>query len=788
MAEEMKEELQETNQIPEEPDDTEPRIFKPKKRKRRVIIPIVVVIIVAAAAYGGYHLLRKQPSQTGESYSDYTVAARDITLSLSGTGTLEPADSYTVTGLVAGEILSAPFEEGDIVQKDATLYQIDPSDAQDSIDQAESSLAQSQRAYDQKVTQLDDLTVTSNAAGLVEELLVSAGDKVTTGQTIAKIRDSSTMDLVIPFCSDDAVNFRVGQSAVVTIDGTFEQVAGTISKIGVVDEPLDGNMLVREVTIEVHNPGGISQDSMATAMVGDIACNSGGTFTYKSDTVVTSNAAGDVASINVKEGGWVEKGQKILTLASSTMQNDIENSLASVHDSELSLDSKKKQLDNYTIKSPIAGTIIEKLYKEGDKMSTGQALCTIFDLSYLTMTLKVDELDISQVSVGQAVTITAEALSGKEFEGYVTKVNINGTTSNGVTSYPVTIRLDNTEGLLPGMNVQANIVVSQASGALAVPVSALMRGNFVLVKTDSISADASAAAGNEPQGAQAGQDQQSGQGQGQQGQGQYTQRGQGQRQQGQGQQGQGQFQQGQGQSQQDQSQTQTPQQDQSQAQTPQQGGNQTQTPQQDQSQTQAPQQGASQTQTPQQDQSQSQTPQQGQGQYQQGQGQGQRPQQGQGFSGGGNASAASGSGSESSNTPASGAAVPSDNAATPSNNAGTPSGNAAAPSDNAGTSPDAGSNAQHVFTSNIPDGYTLVRVSTGISDGSYIEITSGLTVGEIVAVPQSTVPQSTSNVGFLPGVGVRQAGGNQQFAGGPPAAPAGGGQVTTYSRGATAGS
>jgi HlyD family secretion protein len=47
-----------------------------------------------------------------------------------------------------------------------------------------------------------------------------------------------------------------------------------------------------------------------------------------------------------------------------------------------------------------------------------------------------------------------------------------------VTSYPVTIRIDETDGLLPGMNVDAVIVVESRPNVLAVPVSAVVRGNY----------------------------------------------------------------------------------------------------------------------------------------------------------------------------------------------------------------------------------------------------------------------------------------------------------------------
>ena len=123
------------------------------------------------------------------------------------------------------------------------------------------------------------------------------------------------------------------------------------------------------------------------------------------------------------------------------------------------MENTQKQLENYTITFPISGTVIDKEYKAGDTVESGKTLCTIYDLSYLEMTLNIDELDISTVEVGQAVQITAEAVESKTFTGVVTKVSVAGNTSGGITSYPVTVRIDESDGLLPGMNVDAEIVL-----------------------------------------------------------------------------------------------------------------------------------------------------------------------------------------------------------------------------------------------------------------------------------------------------------------------------------------
>ena len=479
----------ETRQEPSTPAPETPifELGSKKRKKRRRIIAIAVVVVLAALlivprlAGGG-------PANTPQSsYVLDTVSRRDITVVVSGSAALEPADSYVVNALVGGEILSADFEEGDVVEKGALLYQIDTGDVENSIERSRLSVERAQMSYDQALDGRDDLVIEANESGVIVELMVEEGDSISMGQTIASIRDSATMTLRLPFPSDDAQSFTIGQAATVTLDSTFETLNGTVTEIAPVDEVLAGNVMVRNVTIEVQNPGGIAPQSMASARVGTAACTQSAAFEYQAEATVTASAAGTVDALLVQEGDSVVKNQAILRLESDSLDDSIRSAELSLRDAQLSLQSTIDQLDNYSITSPIAGTIVEKNYKQGDKLDNSSALsdslCTIFDLSYLTLTLNVDELDVAKIEVGQEVAVTVEAVEGQSYRGVVTKVNINGTTMGGVTSYPVTVRIDETDGLLPGMNVDVEIEVQSETGVLAVPVSAVERGNRVLVKT-----------------------------------------------------------------------------------------------------------------------------------------------------------------------------------------------------------------------------------------------------------------------------------------------------------------
>ena len=462
-----------------------------KKRRRWPKRVIAIVLVVAIAGGGIWYFNRDNaavPADTQSEYMTTPVSRQDITQSLSGNGTLEAADSYSVTSLVEAEILSANFEEGDMVQKEDTLYELDSADASNSIENSEISLSGQRRNYENALETKADLTVKSPIAGTVVTLDVEVGDEVQAGQTIATIRDSSSMELKVNFPTDDAAKFYVGQAATVTLDGSFETLGATVTNIAGADTVLSGNRIVRQVTLSVTNPGGLSNTQLATATVGSVGSSDSGTFTYKEERTVTAKTSGEVASLAVSEGDQVQNGSTLVQLSSDTIDDTIASQSDALRQAELSLENAKEALDNYTITSPISGTIVEKAYKAGEKTEQGKELCKIYDLSYLTLTLNVDELDISDVEVGQKVTITADAVEGKTYEGVVTKVSVAGTTSNGYTSYPVTIQIDETDGLMPGMNVEATIVMSSSENTLAIPQDALARGDKVLVTIDSPSA------------------------------------------------------------------------------------------------------------------------------------------------------------------------------------------------------------------------------------------------------------------------------------------------------------
>ena len=447
-----------------------------------------MVPVVCVAVLGGWFILRPDRAQDANvdvNYVQTTPEKRDLSNSLSGTGTLNPANTYNVKSLVAGKVLTSTIEEGDIVEEGTVLYTVDASDATTKAEQASITLQQAQRSYDKTV---DRQYVRAEVAGVVATLKVAKGDEVTSGQEVAVIRDSSKMVLQLEFPAADAAAFSVGQSAEVTLDGTFETLTGTVTAVTGTDTLSTGNLLTRTVTITVRNAGGLTTAQAATATINGVSCIAAKCFEYQAERTLTTLAAGTVTAINVQEGGAVNKDDIVLQISGEDLTEAIQSAAETLRSAELNMDNLQEAMNNYTVTSPISGTIIEKNAKAGDALTAGADLCTIYDLSYLVMVINVDELQVSDVSVGQSVQVTADAVPDKTYTGTVTRVSMKGSSNGGTTTYPVTVRIDETEGLRPGMNANAEIVIAEAGNALAVPNAAIVRGGYVLVTKDSPSA------------------------------------------------------------------------------------------------------------------------------------------------------------------------------------------------------------------------------------------------------------------------------------------------------------
>ncbi len=164
----------------------------------------------------------------------------------------------------------------------------------------------------------------------------------------------------------------------------------------------------------------------------------------------------------------------------SNSQGLLAKSQANVDKSNHDLATAKDTLAKATITAPYDGIIAEVDVKVGDTLTPATYTQTIFqiiDPTHMEFTIKVDEMDITGVMVGQTADITLDALPNLKPVGKVMFVSPLPTVESGVVQYQVKIGFDVPAGsaLKSGMSATADIIIATHNGTLTVPSRAVGR-------------------------------------------------------------------------------------------------------------------------------------------------------------------------------------------------------------------------------------------------------------------------------------------------------------------------
>lgn len=141
------------------------------------------------------------------------------------------------------------------------------------------------------------------------------------------------------------------------------------------------------------------------------------------------------------------------------------------------LQKAQTNLSYATIYSPIDGVILSKDVDEGQTVAASYSTPTLFtiarNLTEMQVEANVDEADIGQVKQGQRVTFTVDAFQGEEFQGKITQVRLNATTTSNVVTYTVVIKADNPDlKLKPGLTATISIYTLELKDVLTIEAKA----------------------------------------------------------------------------------------------------------------------------------------------------------------------------------------------------------------------------------------------------------------------------------------------------------------------------
>lgn len=489
-----------------------------RRRVRRMLRGLAVLLVLAALAALAYGvsrpllMSRTQEEDTAQRVTTARVARGTIEKTVFGSGTVQPASQPGVYATVEATVSAIYAELGDKVRAGDVVVELQNAELAQQIAEAEYALWEAQEAVEATKT-YERYTYVAKRDEKTGRILYEAGDPVydvySHELSIKAPCDGRVMAVYIQ-PGDDALAVYRERGAVVMLstDGRMKvelTVAADVALTLGQTVQVTGNGVRTEGTVVSLSRRGT--EAVVQVSSDEYAMNTPVTVTTKDGQTVgtgvlainkpmaVSAYGGTVRGVAVEVGDYVKREDAIarFTWGEEPLYIDNASVLLDYAKAQIELETLRAKQDALVITAPCDGRVASIDVSNGDSVSGGTRLLSIVeDGAGMTLTLSIDELDIVSVELGQRAVMELDALADAELTGTVEKIAPLGSTGTAVTTYDVTIRLDEVDArVMGGMNVSGEIVVDAAEDALLIPTDALQKsggGYFVTMQDGSVRA------------------------------------------------------------------------------------------------------------------------------------------------------------------------------------------------------------------------------------------------------------------------------------------------------------
>ena len=475
-------EITQQTQTPAPPQTPKQSKEQLQKQKKRIRTTIAAVIILAAAGVGGFFLYRFLTEQkTAESQIQAQPAEiSSIQSTVSGSGNAKAKESAAISLTQGGTVQEVFVAAGDIVTAGQPLYTIRSQAAEDEVTTAQERVTNLQKDMDDLVEKANNLTVRAPFAGkLVEVSEFQPDEKVSEGAAVCTLANDKKLKLSLYFSYAYEHDIAVGQAVEVSIPAVMATFPGTVETINKVSYISPEGSVYFEVIVVFDNPNTLTEGMTASAKL--TAADGSPIYPYENSKTeyyevrkIVTESQGPVLAQNLLRYANVNAGDPLLTLGSDTIDSDMRAKQKEIDEAAEKLAEAQKALANFNATAPIDGTVTSCTLTPGAEVKSGDTVITISNNTNMVVEITVDDRNISFVQPGMTVDLTD--YNGNVFVGTVSSIDmsIGENSSNGMTSYPVTLDVDNSAGtLLAGMWLDYSFVASQSDECVVVPMQAV---------------------------------------------------------------------------------------------------------------------------------------------------------------------------------------------------------------------------------------------------------------------------------------------------------------------------
>ncbi len=434
-------------------------------------------ILILVILGGGYYTYKKVTSTAGENrYVTAKAEKGTIVASVSGTGQVSDVNQIDLKAKASGDIVYIGAKNGDQVGAGALIIEIDPSDAQKAVRDADASLTSAKLA-------LEKFKITNSEANLSADALKAYNDgfsavsdtfldlpSIVTG--VEDILDETALsDNAAGIVSSTARDYRTkAESSYFLANSSFKKSREAYTALSINSPKADIENIIKQTYITTQILSDTLKNMITFVDYMSEHSSSGSAFSQEQSSLTTY-----INTVNGHQTALLAAGTNIEN-TKDTSQNtdlDLQSAELAVTQKENALVDAKDKLADYFLRAPYAGTIAGLDLKKGDSVSTSTAVASLVTPKQLAL-ISLNEVDVAKIKVGQKATLTFDAIPDLTISGEVTEIDPIGTVSQGVVTYDVKINFDTEDSRVKtGMSVSAAVITDMKQDVLEVPNSAV---------------------------------------------------------------------------------------------------------------------------------------------------------------------------------------------------------------------------------------------------------------------------------------------------------------------------
>ena len=428
--------------------------MKPRKKRRWIIWTSLILVVVIVFVIVVVNRTKKALKTMMPTYRQEQATTGDLDLTVYGSGSLEASDEATMPAPMPGSIAEWYYETGDEVHEGDILGVMDTEECDDQIDALKTKIEELTDAIENSEGQLDSSVAYSSINGVVKEVYVQAGSDISRVNQVygcfMLIAPDATM--TISFTPSDGYAGNVGDYVCVCPAG-YDPVMARVIEV-------NGGTSTAE--FDSYIPSGVSATIENSTRKEEI-----GSGTVKAKDGVTITGNDQVKAVYVQVGQNITKGQELLKYESDAS--------GSITDKQKDLKEARADLADLEAASPEIVSTTDGILTSinAGTLTMGYTAAGVSPLDAMDLVVSIDELDIGEIQQGQTASISIDALPDTTYTGTVTRISQVGSASGGVTTYDVTLTINETADLRLGMNASAEILVDKREGIVILPLEAI---------------------------------------------------------------------------------------------------------------------------------------------------------------------------------------------------------------------------------------------------------------------------------------------------------------------------